>query len=152
MIIEDDKNIINLLCIILKRGGDESVAVLGGREGLRMLREGGIFGFGLLHGLGFAGVLEEVGLGSAHFAAGLAAFNVGIELGQLDAIACCFLLLGLWFRNKPWYRQRVVIPASGAVALTGAYWFVERTIDVPFISADMFKSASLTQEGEAGIL
>lgn len=46
--------------------------------------------FGLLHGLGFAGVLEEVGLSANHFVTGLLAFNVGVELGQLAVIAVCF--------------------------------------------------------------
>lgn len=87
-----------------------------------------IFGFGLLHGLGFAGVLEEVGLGSAHFLTGLVAFNLGIELGQLMVILCCFLLVGIWFRQKVWYRQRVVLPASAIIALIGGYWFVERSL------------------------
>jgi hydrogenase/urease accessory protein HupE len=43
-----------------------------------------VFGFGLLHGLGFAGVLTEIGLSPAHFASGLIAFNVGVELGSAD--------------------------------------------------------------------
>lgn len=85
-----------------------------------------IFCFGLLHGLGFAGVLEEVGLDRSHFVAGLLAFNLGIELGQLAVILGCFLLVGLWFRHKAWYRQRIVLPASAVVAMIGAYWFVER--------------------------
>lgn len=86
-----------------------------------------IFAFGLLHGLGFAGVLAEVGLSSADFLTGLVAFNLGIELGQLAVILSCFLLVGVWFRHKAWYRQRIVMPASGVIALIGGYWFVERT-------------------------
>ncbi len=87
-----------------------------------------IFGFGLLHGLGFAGVLEEVGLDRSHFVAGLLAFNLGIELGQLAVILGCFLLVGLWFRNKAWYRRRIVLPGSAVVAAVGGYWFIERTL------------------------
>lgn len=87
-----------------------------------------IFGFGLLHGLGFAGVLEEVGLDRSHFVTGLVAFNLGIELGQLTVILGCFLLVGVWFRHKAWYRQRIVLPASAVVAMIGGYWFVERTL------------------------
>lgn len=85
-----------------------------------------VFGFGLLHGLGFAGVLAEIGLAKANFAAGLIAFNVGVELGQLTVIAICFALVGYWFRDKPWYRQRITIPASVVIACIGAYWFYER--------------------------
>ena len=85
-----------------------------------------VFMFGLLHGLGFASVLSEIGLPRADYVSGLIAFNVGIELGQLSVIAIAFLLTGLWFRHKSWYRSRIVIPASLAIAVVGAYWAVER--------------------------
>lgn len=85
-----------------------------------------VFGFGLLHGLGFAGVLTEIGLSQAHFLAGLVAFNLGVELGQLTVIALCFLTVGLWFRSRRWYRSAVTIPASIAIGFVAAYWFAER--------------------------
>lgn len=87
-----------------------------------------VFAFGLLHGLGFAGVLTEIGLSPAHFVTGLVAFNVGVELGQLSVIALCFLAVGLWFRNKPWYRSVITNPASLVIAAVAAYWVVERTV------------------------
>ena len=87
-----------------------------------------IFLFGLLHGLGFASVLTDIGLGSEHFALGLVAFNIGVELGQLSVILLCFLAVGFWFRNKSWYRSRISIPASLAIACVGIYWFLERTV------------------------
>lgn len=87
-----------------------------------------VFGFGLLHGLGFAGVLTEIGLPREEFVTGLIAFNVGVEGGQLAVIAIAFLTVGYWFRNKPWYRTRVVLPLSALIALTGTYWMVERLI------------------------
>ena len=86
-----------------------------------------VFVFGLLHGLGFAGVLSEIGIASDFFVTALISFNVGVELGQLSVIAGCFLLLGIWFGNKPWYRNRITIPLSLLIAVVGAYWFVERT-------------------------
>jgi hypothetical protein len=49
-----------------------------------------------------------------------------VELGQLTVILAAFLLIGLPFRNKPWYRRRVVIPASLAIAAIGLFWFVQR--------------------------
>ncbi len=52
-----------------------------------------VLGFGLLHGLGFAGVLSEYGLGEANFVAKLIGFNVGVELGQLSVIAVAFILV-----------------------------------------------------------
>lgn len=85
-----------------------------------------IFMFGLLHGLGFASVLEEFGLPASQFAAGLIGFNVGVELGQLTVLGGAFLAVGLWFREKSWYRPAIAVPASLAVAATGAWWCVER--------------------------
>lgn len=85
-----------------------------------------VFGFGLLHGLGFAGVLTELGLPAGEFLPALIAFNVGVELGQLTVISLALLTVGLWFRDRPWYRARIVIPGSLLIAATGAYWTIER--------------------------
>ena len=87
-----------------------------------------VFCFGLLHGLGFASVLGEIGLNPARFVTGLVGFNIGVELGQLAVIAAAFLAVGWWAGNKPWYRSRIAVPASVVIALVGAYWFVERTL------------------------
>ena len=86
-----------------------------------------VFLFGLLHGLGFAGILTEIGLPRADFVLGLIAFNIGVEFGQLAVIALAFLAVG-WFVRAPWYRSRITIPASVAIAVMGGFWFVERTI------------------------
>jgi len=85
-----------------------------------------VFGFGLLHGMGFAGVLQEVGLPRAQFLAGLISFNIGVELGQLAVILLAFVAVGAWFRDRPWYRARIVLPVSALIALVGLYWTVER--------------------------
>ena len=85
-----------------------------------------VFGFGLLHGLGFASVLEEFGLPQDQFIPALLGFNIGVELGQLTVIAIAFLAVGVWFGKKDWYRAYIAIPASAVIALIGAYWFVER--------------------------
>ncbi len=87
-----------------------------------------VFAFGLLHGLGFAGVLQEVGLPRGQFVPALVSFNVGVELGQLAVIAIAYLVVGIWGSNKSWYRPRVVIPASAAIAAVGLYWTVERVL------------------------
>jgi len=87
-----------------------------------------VFGFGLLHGLGFAGVLQELGLPRADFVTGLIGFNVGVELGQLAVIALAWVATGWLFRHQPWYRARIVWPASAAIALAGLYWTVERVM------------------------
>ncbi|KIC19356.1 HupE/UreJ family protein [Leisingera sp. ANG-DT] len=85
-----------------------------------------IFGFGLLHGLGFASVLGEFGLPASQFLPALIGFNVGVELGQLAVIATAYLGVRLWFGRHPKYRGRVAIPASVTIAMIGGYWFVER--------------------------
>ncbi|MEL7228832.1 MAG: HupE/UreJ family protein [Pseudomonadota bacterium] len=86
-----------------------------------------VFLFGLLHGLGFAGILTEIGLPPSDFILGLVAFNVGVEFGQITVLIMAFALVG-WMAAKPWYRARVAIPASLFIAAMGAYWFLERTV------------------------
>lgn len=93
---------------------------------LQTWRPAVVFGFGLLHGLGFAGVLTEIGLSPGYFIVGLVGFNLGVELGQLTVIAACFLAVGFWFRSRAWYRNGITVPASLAIAAIAAYWFVER--------------------------
>ena len=86
-----------------------------------------VFCFGLLHGLGFAAVLNEYGLPKGNFLSSLLAFNIGVELGQLSVLITAAALV--WFiREKSWYRQRVQVPASILIALVGLFWFVERII------------------------
>jgi hypothetical protein len=94
-------------------------------EELKPWRPWVVFGFGLLHGLGFAGVLAELGLPRQELLTALVAFNAGVELGQLAVILAAFAAVG-WLRGKSWYRRRVVVPCSLAIALTGLYWAVER--------------------------
>ena len=157
---------------------------------LSRLRPYVIFGFGLLHGLGFASVLSDFGLPEGQVIPALVGFNIGVELGQLTVIAIAFILV--WYALRVdageaniapaqgiygaltliffalgfaantagfqevmgasamvffWplaalcalcimsatlvdhidaYRKFVAIPASAAIALVGAYWFVER--------------------------
>jgi HupE / UreJ protein len=101
------------------------------RKDLSIWRPFVVFGFGLVHGLGFASafksMLGESGTPSKHFVAMLVSFNVGVELGQLTVIALAFLAVG-WFWSAEWYRQRVSIPASIVIACFGLYWAVERML------------------------
>jgi HupE / UreJ protein len=85
-----------------------------------------VFCFGLLHGIGFASILTEVGLSPSRFVTGLIGFNIGVELGQLTIILAAFLSVGYWFGSKPWYRHVVVIPGSLAIAALGLFWAYER--------------------------
>ena len=86
-----------------------------------------VFGFGLLHGLGFAGVLGELGMPEGRFFAALLAFNLGVELGQLSVLAIAFALVGR-FQSLEGYRRYVIVPCSAAIAATGAWWAVTRAL------------------------
>ena len=85
-----------------------------------------VFAFGLLHGLGFAGVLSEVGLPRDEFLTALVTFNIGVEGGQLAVIAAAFLLFGWRYADRDWYRGRIAIPASLMIAAAAVYWTIER--------------------------
>jgi hydrogenase/urease accessory protein HupE len=80
-----------------------------------------VFGFGLLHGLGFAGALRDLGLPRSEFLTALLSFNGGVELGQLAVIAAAFLLVGRW-------RERVVVPVSAIIGCLAVYWAIERAL------------------------
>jgi hydrogenase/urease accessory protein HupE len=86
-----------------------------------------VFLFGLLHGMGFAGALQEIGLPRSEFLTALLTFNLGVEAGQLAVIAVAFLALG-WYGSNRQYRGRVVIPLSVMIACTALYWTIERIV------------------------
>lgn len=85
-----------------------------------------VFGFGLLHGLGFATVLTEFGMPTDDFIAALVAFNVGVELGQVVIVLAAYFGVAYWFKSQELYQRVVVIPASLVIAAMGLFWFVER--------------------------
>jgi len=93
---------------------------------LRSWRVALVFAFGLMHGMGFAGALKELGLPRSEFLTALLTFNIGVEAGQLAVIGAGFLLVGWYCANRPWYRSRVVVPASMMIACTAVYWTVVR--------------------------
>jgi uncharacterized membrane protein len=84
-----------------------------------------VFAFGLLHGMGFAGALTDLGLPRGEFVTALVGFNVGVECGQLLVIAAAFAVVG-WYQGQPAYRGRVVVPASLAIAGVAIFWTIER--------------------------
>ena len=95
------------------------------RRSLKRSRMLVIFVFGMLHGLGFAGVLAQLGLSTRHFFTSLISFNIGVELGQLSVIALAVVLLR-WTQSYAWYTTRVMKPISVGIALTGLFWGIER--------------------------
>ena len=112
-----------LIALSIAYVGIENVLV----DRLTRWRPAVVFGFGLLHGLGFAGVLGELGLPDQERLLALLTFNAGIELGQLAVILAAALSFG-WFRSRRWYRARLAVPASAAIAVVGLAWAVERAL------------------------
>lgn len=84
-----------------------------------------VFCFGLLHGLGFAGALSELGVPDDHFVTALVGFNVGVELGQLTFGLVVFFVLHMLI-SKKYFKKFVYIPGNILVAMAGIYWLVER--------------------------
>jgi HupE / UreJ protein len=93
---------------------------------LKSWRVGLVFGFGLLHGMGFAGALKELGLPRSEFVTALVTFNVGVEAGQLAVIGAAFALVGWYCADRVWYRRRIVVPTSMLIACTAVYWTIQR--------------------------
>lgn len=86
-----------------------------------------VFIFGLIHGLGFAGVMSTRLDSTGSLVLGLLGINIGVELGQLAVIALAFLAT-CWIATEEKYRKFVVVPGSILIALAGIWWVVERTL------------------------
>ena len=85
-----------------------------------------VFGFGLLHGIGFASMLSDFGMPKNAFATALVSFNVGVELGQVSIIFGAWVLTGLWFGRRDWYRPVLATPVSLMISLVALLWFWDR--------------------------
>ena len=87
------------------------------------------FGFGLIHGFGFASILRDLGVGAdpGGILGPLFAFNLGVELGQV-AIAAVVMPLVWRLRQRPAFVAKGVPALSGLIALLGLYWLLERTV------------------------
>ncbi len=102
------------------------------RETAKRWRE--TFVFGLLHGFGFASALQELGLPKGKLVTALAAFNGGVEIGQVVIVAAAFGLLSAIDRlpitgeSKPVRKPALVHAVSFAIVVLGCYWFVTRII------------------------
>lgn len=85
-----------------------------------------VFLFGLIHGLGFASVLNEVGLPRNKFLTSILGFNLGVELGQVFVIIMMFLLVIVPFGKRSGYKKLIVYPVSVLIAFIASYWTVNR--------------------------
>jgi hypothetical protein len=95
---------------------------------LKPSRIGVVFLFGLVHGLGFAGALGQLGLPVNAYLISLLMFNAGVELGQLTIILLAYFLMAKWFGNKSYYRNRIVIPVSAFIVVVAGFWTAQRIL------------------------
>jgi hydrogenase/urease accessory protein HupE len=85
------------------------------------------FGFGLLHGFGFAGALAEIGLPESDVPTALLSFNLGVEAGQIAVVACTIGLLAVLKSRFAGIQVPVVKFATYAIGITASFWFIERS-------------------------
>ena len=84
-----------------------------------------IFIFGLIHGLGFAFVLGDIGLNTGQLVLSLISFNIGVEIAQIAIIILASIIFIIPSRQS-WYRAFLQIPISVTISMIGLYWFIER--------------------------
>ena len=86
------------------------------------------FGFGLLHGFGFAGALSEIGIANEQLLLSLLFFNIGIEIGQLIMIP--LFLISIWLLQKIKFNFSVTKLSSYAIGGMGSFWLIERVLGI----------------------
>jgi len=91
------------------------------------------FGFGLLHGFGFASVLADLGLPQETLLTALVGFNLGVEAGQL-AIVAAFLPIAYSVRRTVLYRRIILVGGSATIAALAAAWMAERALDLKLLT------------------
>lgn len=102
--------------------GADNLTVRGGRD----VRAWIAFGFGLVHGFGFAGVLKEMDLPTRALGWSLFSFNVGVEIGQLVVVMAVASMLAAIRARSEAAGRRLVFAGSLVVMAAGAFWFIER--------------------------
>ena len=86
------------------------------------------FGFGLVHGFGFAGALADIGLPQGEIASALLAFNIGVEAGQLLVIGALVAVLAVLTRAAPKVEAPALRFATYGIGITGSFWLIERVV------------------------
>lgn len=85
------------------------------------------FVFGLIHGIGFASSIQDIGFNKTYFMTSLISFNIGIEMGQLAIVAIVLPIL-LKLQNYPKFYNGFFLVTSLIIFVISAYWFVERIL------------------------
>lgn len=85
------------------------------------------FGFGLLHGFGFAGALQEIGLPESDVPTALLTFNLGVEAGQVAIVAATIAILAVLRKLSASIQTMAVKTATYAIGMIASFWFIERT-------------------------
>lgn len=86
------------------------------------------FLFGLIHGLGFASALSEIGIPKSEFVFALLSFNMGVEIAQILIIGSLFYLVFKPFSNKAYYSKIIVYPINVIIAISALYMFIDRLV------------------------
>jgi hypothetical protein len=102
--------------------GADNLLAQGGRD----MRAWIALAFGAIHGLGFAGTLNELNLATRALGWSIASFNAGLEIGQLLIVAAVAWLLGAVRARSESLGRRVAFAGSVIVILAGAFWFIQR--------------------------
>lgn len=87
-----------------------------------------IFLFGLMHGIGFAGALADIGIKNQEIITVLAGFNIGVELAQASLIVILYFILSKPFLDAPWYNTFIKKPVSLIIASCGLFWAITRSL------------------------
>ena len=101
---------------------------------LRERRWAAAFGFGMIHGFGFAGALKDLGLPPDALALSLFGFNVGVEIGQLGIVSL-FFPIAYQLRFTAFYRRGVLGVGSLAIVAVAMVWLLERALNLKLFGA-----------------
>ena len=96
---------------------------------LNALRLSLVFLFGLLHGLGFANALKEIGIPKPELFGSLLGFNIGVELAQLLIVIICFLSIAYLWKKKDWYQDKLINPLNMLIACIAMVIGIQRLLN-----------------------
>ncbi len=96
---------------------------------LNILRLSLVFLFGLLHGLGFANALKEIGIPKSQLIGSLFGFNLGVEIAQLLIILICYISIAYFWKKKDWYQEKLINPLNMIIACTALVIGIQRLLN-----------------------